>query len=151
MMPMRRVPHKPLGEKAREQYLYERARARASNPATPAKIPTTPAKKPTKQAARTPTPARGAPKRATTPKQKSAKRRTKRAKRQDKLRREMARSIIERVNPKGYANRTIAHLTRQVRNEKNWKAECEARSIDPKDLEPPGRDTVARAAGRRRD
>jgi len=152
-----RTPH--IMRAIREGDLEQRSRPpeqpTAKDAAAPPKasdpVATAPSQNPTKQATKVPKPARSAPKRAATPKRKAAKRRTKQAKRQDKLRREMARSIIERVNPKGYANRTIAHLTRQVRNEKNWKAECEARSIDPKDLEPQGRDTVARAAGRRRD
>jgi len=155
--PLPRVPHKPLGEKAREYYRYERERARGSNPATPAKTPTTPAKKPTKQAAKALKPARST--RAATPKQKPAKRRTKPKQRttsQRDLQRDttvqrlVARSIMERKNPAGYADKSPAYLLQQVKNKKNWKEECEAGGIDPETVKPPSRDTLARMIGRRR-
>jgi len=125
------------------------ALSKASNSATPAQ-------KPAKQAAKVPESARRTPKRAVAPKQKSAKRQAKltqqtASQRSMTLASEVALSIINKKNPEGYGNRSIARLVGQVRNKKTWEEECKAMDLDPESLEPPSRDTIARIIGRRRD
>lgn len=164
---MRRAPHKALGEKAREYYRYDLARARAGNPATQ------PAKKPTKKAAKTPKPvaktprpvaktpkpvakmprpAKSRPKRAATPKQKSAERRTRRAKRQKTLKRKLTDAALGRLRdryPKGFSKAQPAVLVRQIKP--IWAEVCKAEGVSPEDYAPPKWDMVARAIDHRRD
>ena len=129
--------YQPLGHQAIREY---RGPSKASNPATLAEPqPTLP----------TPPPTPAVKPQTTLERRRAA---LERALQQDTTaQRRVARVILASKNPGGYIDASPAYLLKQLRNEKTWKAECEARGIDPEKVRPPSRETVVRMIGHRED